>query len=250
MSMLGDDGRDSESLIDVLRKTSEMAEQLLRENEAMTDQLRSLEAELASAKARVNFLEQETARLRGTSSREPSSGDLAARLRQLSDEQNVLAHMMVVTDWLGRTRSARQALDTSCEVLHNLVGATIYEIWLRRDNDDEPVAVRADGDVQRIADRHELVARCMQQGRPAQPAGVADNTPPMCAPLHLDGRIVGALLVGELVEQVQSFGPLQRDLLGLLSERLPFAMCAGALHDQADGLHEVWQQTVRHWRSE
>jgi hypothetical protein len=213
-----------ESFLSTLRRSVEVVQDLLEAAARRDERIRSLDAELDNARQRIAFLERETSTLRDklATGIEPVS---MRYLEELIEEQNSFAHMFVTSDRLAGARSCDEAVQIAVEVLHNLIGAHQFGLWLRWD-DDPPVLVAPPDPRYRVAAgvHGELIQRAFATGDATGTDGV-----PIALPLVLDGRTVGVLLIASLVPQVgDALGRLQEDLARFLVERLPARLCAAA----------------------
>jgi hypothetical protein len=214
-----------------LRRSAEIAQELSRTTTAHAERIRSLETDLASARSRIHVLESELGRVRATLGGSDANRSLA-QLDALVEEQNCLAHLFVTSDRLALSRSPQAALQVAIEILHNLIGAHRYGIYLRFESDGEALLVAPSNPRYRATGKHqELVARLLDSGADAgRPARGVTGLLPICLPVRLEGTTVGALVIDELVPQLGgTFPRLQRDLLSLVAERLAPSMCVGAL---------------------
>ncbi len=219
-----------ESFLSTLRRSVEVVQDLLEAAARRDERIRSLDAELDSARQRIAFLERETSSLRDklATGIEPVS---MRYLEELIEEQNSFAHMFVTSDRLAGARTCAEAIQIAVEVLHNLIGADHFGLWLRWEG--APVLVAPPDPRYRVADgaHADLIARALDTGVAARPAGSANGADgvPVALPLVLDGRVVGVLLIATLVPQVGgALGRLQDDLARFVVERLPARLCAAA----------------------
>jgi hypothetical protein len=243
-----DDGNSDskvEAFLLALRRSAEIAHDLSRTTMEQAERIRSLDADLGSARARVAFLEGELSALRsrlGSADLEPGR---FAQLDALLEEQNCLAHLFVTSDRLARSRSAAETVQIADEVLHNLIGALRYGLWLRWESGDGGelalVAPVADRYRRGVTADDPLVAQGFGSRIPVRAAGTAAEAVPVAMPLLLEGRTVGVLHIAELVPHASGrMDRLQGDLLGLLCERLPVSLCIGALGPQTLDPRELW----------
>lgn len=223
----------AEAVLAAVRRSVDVVQEFLETSQRQAAVIKSLETELGAARGHIATLEGETARLRAEITAQHRSDEIEL----LIEEQNVLAHMFVVSDRLAAARSPREAVDIGIEVLHNLAGVHRYAVWVRP-KPGGPLRLVAPAEARyRDADPDgTLVARAL--GGVAPPR--AGATVPIAVPLYLDGVAVGALEVRELVPQVgPGLGRLQVDLLQFLSDRLAGAMCRAA-QSQHQPLQDAW----------
>lgn len=180
-------------------------------------------------------------------SADPPADGTASELEALIEEQTAVTHMFVTSDRLARATGPAEVIAIVTEVLHNLVGAHHYALWLRWDG--QPLLV-APADRRWRAEPGEdraLVERALATGQPARRDGAAADEVPVALPLIHEGETVGALLVVSLVPQVgERLGRLQEDLLGLLTERLPLALGLAALRVARRRSGDTWHEVRAH----
>lgn len=239
----------AELFLGTLRRSSELAQDLLRQISSQKLRLTSLQGELADARSRIRFLEQETQELRAKLPGGPND-DLAARLEALAEEQNALAHLFVTSDRFARVRSHSEAVQAAAELLHNLVGARSYGLWLRWRRDDRPLLVTSErSDRVDTAPFRELVTRCLDTGQVIRPAAAPPDSVPSCHPIRLESEVVGALLVESLVPQVGNhMGRLQIDLVDFVCDRFATSLCIGMMSSAASDRAELWDRVREHVR--
>lgn len=224
-----------EAFLGSLRQSAQIAQDLLRTTTQQEARIRSLEGELASARARVTFLEGETEHLRERLTSGVPDPARVEQLEGLMEEQNILAQLLVITDRLGRVQSAREVLQVATEVFHNLIGAKRYGIYVA-DEAGKPVLIAPHDERERraIDELGELVVQAIATGKESRREGAEDDSVPAAYPLRLGRTTVGAILVVELVPHMgAALDRLQQDLLRLLQDRLVDSMCLGALHHQS-----------------
>jgi hypothetical protein len=211
-----------------LRRSTELAEKLLSLNETQSSRIRELEDSVAAAEAKAKALEERlSASLRETQSHQVS---------ELMQEQNCLIHTFVASDRLMRSRSAREVLDTTAEILANFAGVVRYGLWLRWDDGPALVLARPVDAGDSLRNLKPAVERILSQGLVE---ARSDQELPLFIPLKLNERLVGVLAIEEFGQQVNEVGPLQRDLLNLLTERCSASLCVGALWGEARD-EKVW----------
>jgi hypothetical protein len=231
-----------DAFLNTLRRSAEIAQELIRSGAQQAERIRSLEGDLASARLRQSFLETELTKIRNLLGE--GGPDLAqlAMLEELVEDQNVLAQLFVTSDRLARVESVTDAVAVAVEIMHNLVGAHRYGVFVATERG--PIVVAPAEARYRVKDgeQRELLTQTLAAPAVDKPAQLkVGTTPPLCVPLRLGKRVVGALLIAELVPQVGgTLGRLQHELLSLLAERLASSMCLGAFHQERIGRGEPW----------
>jgi hypothetical protein len=231
-----------EAFLTTLRRSAEIAQELLRTATQQSERIRSLDGDLISAQSRIGFLEKEVGQLRDSlGPLAPGLADQAA-LEALLEDQNCLAQLFVTSDRLAGVRSVPEAIDVAVEVLHNLVGAHRYGVYVCLERDDEPWLV-APGEQryrQGIEEHRDVVLRTLKADN-RRTSLDPKTTSPLCVPLRFEDRTLGAIMIAEFVPQVgPQLGRLQIDLLSLLSDRLASSMCVGTLHQNAREQGQPW----------
>ncbi len=223
--------------LDTLKKSSKIAQDLINTNQEMSLRVLSLEAELANSRQQVSILNQEISQIRnGMTKIESKDSSLAKHFEEIVEEQNCLAHLFVTSDQLSQARSPKDAIRAAEEVLHNLIGALYYGIFLRWENESSPTLITPkNAENEKHLEPHlTLVGRCLESGRIQRPENNSEEDPPVCFPLMLESKVVGALLITELVHHNPQFERLQRDLVGLLSDRLAMSLCVGLCYKKLE----------------
>ena len=167
---------------------------------------------------------------RSSSRRPPRCGSgwrrrpTVSELEELLEEQNSLAHMFVTSDRMARARTPTEAIDIAVEVLHNLVGAHTYALWLRWEGRRGPVRAgrrrwRADPETGR-----ELVERAFATGAGARRRPPRRRRPgrDAAAPRRPHGR--RALHRQPGAAGRRRLGRLQEDLIQFVIDRLPLGL--------------------------
>lgn len=233
----------AEAFLENLRESARTAQDLIEQNGEMSKKIQSLEGELASSKTRIAFLEEETSRLRSSIAAGASTPDqqMAEQLRQLIEEQNCLAHLFVASDRLSTVGSPKAAVAAADEVLHNMVGAHRYSLWLHWPSTERLILVASAGDGSRDDDRV-LAQECIAKAKASRDYRLLSNKAPLVVPLMLGTDVIGAVVVTRLVSHLPSPGRLQRDLLALLGQRVGFAICAGAVHQRIQAPRGLWKE--------
>ncbi len=235
-----------EVFLAALRRSLGVVQEALNSAAQQEERTRSLEAELDSARQRIAFLERETTSLRDHLSRGTDTS-LRHEIEELIEEQSSFANMFVTSDRLARAHSPDEVVAIAVEVLHNLVGAHRFALWLRWDG--KP-ALFAPADRRWRAEPgvfSELIERALSTGAVAKRVGVGADAVPAALPLLHDGETVGVLLVAGMVPQVgDRLGRLQDDLLQFLVDRLPLALRLAALRVAQAGPGGAWNAVREH----
>jgi hypothetical protein len=246
----GDEGDDAQApfLVEDLRRSLKEVEDLVAANRQMAQRLQQLEDELDRSRRLLEDLEDQIVPGPARPAADGGAGaPSAAGAADADEQQNAMVHLFVVSEALADVASPDQAVRAAAEILANLVGARRFGIWFRWKDATRPTLVAAHPDAQPgELDAHvSLVQRCVGSGH-VQPSGASVATlAPVCVPLRLDSQVVGACLIVELLPQVPQLGLLQWDLLNLLSNRLPHAVCFGAASDRIANQAAVWSEVRR-----
>lgn len=232
--------------IETLRKSSKIAQDLISNNREMSVRVQSLEDDLKNGHNRIAFLEREVAQLRTGLAKIAfdDDGDLVHQFEQVMEEQNCLAHMFVTSEQLAHVSSPQDAVQAALEVLYNLIGAIEFGIWFRWDDQDPPIQVtpQVEADLRKLDKYMPLVERCLATGQAVLENKNTPDVPPVCVPLLLEGKCVGAVLVGTLVAHRPRLERLHHDLLMLLSLRLARTVCLTAFFNRLKDHTSLWAE--------
>jgi nitrate/nitrite-specific signal transduction histidine kinase len=197
--------------------------------------------------ARIDALEAEReqllSRFRGV---EAQNRDFSTRYHDIERENNNLANLYVASYQLHSTMELREVTQIILEILLNFVGAKTFAILIVDDELRRLRTLAAEGiDRARVPEEtisDGAVGRAIASGEPffdeARLGERADLTrPTVVVPLRIKDRVVGALVIWDLLSQKKALQEVDYELFNLLG-----AHAAAALQG-------AWLSTELHGRS-
>ena len=248
-----------EELRNMFSRARAFTEELLRENERLRFRVAGLERELeqsggnspsslsGSAKElteRLRALEKERdALLARFSQVEAMNRSVSARYEEIETQNNNLANLYVASYQLHATLNFAEVLDTVREILINLIGAEGFAIFwvderggrLRRELSQGmgagvPELVRPeDGPLKDAFQGQSYYANPLPE-----PEGVDAAHPIACIPLKIGPRVIGLVAIYRLLQQKESFEPLDFELFTLLAGHAATALFSSKLYQRSE----------------
>ena len=232
----------------LFRKGAELTDELVAENERLRGQVRDLEADatrmrtlLASDSAarelltKIEELETQKAALLGeVREAEAQSTRFSNRQREAEDELATLASLFIAADHLHRARSVDEVTGTVKDLLAQLVGAVAWTCYLSDEATSPPTLRAYVGASGAPTDNAFAVGTAKTPRlRSVEGAFVTGTTristegsevPRAAVPLRLDERVVGVMVVDELLPHKAGVTDLDRRLFELLSVHVVAAL--------------------------
>jgi GAF domain len=238
------------------RKGAQFTEELLKENERVRDRMVEIEAEnrklrahLASDEAirdllrKIDDLENEKMDLASRSARaEAVQDNFSAQYAEVENELAHFANLYVATSQLHTARSVRGVLRALKELLAQLLGAAAFAVYLLSDDGNDLVAVTSEGveaeTVARLPVTHGAIGRAFADGEVAirfegEMTEASIDKPVVIIPMHMDGRILGAIAIFGTLPQKTEFVYIDRELFKLLGAQAAPALINARLFTDA-----------------
>lgn len=254
-----------------LHKGAELAEELLRENQGMDEQLRQLREENATLRAHlasndairellvtIEGLEQERKLLLQRSGEiEQKFAQREQHQSEIERELNDLASLYVASFQLSSTLSVGRVIKHMCELLEQLVGAQSFVIYLLSADGSRGVPVGARGALPNALGPVSLedgpladacltgVARVTdpeQQRNPGDPIAVL--------PLVFAAEVVGVIGLYELLPHKRAWERVDQELFKLLSVHGATALIASNLYAKEAGARAALHDVLFHLEAE
>ena len=255
------------------KRGAEFAEELMRENEKLRFRIFQLEeqrlaeggatldraapasssgespiADLSALRTRLQQLEREREDLvRRFQGVERLNHDYGSRYQEIERENNSLANLYVASHQLHSTLDLREVTQIITEILLNFIGAKTFAIQLV---DEERAVLRtlaAEGvDRRNVPERRvdlaatDAVADVLRNGRPRYAEGALTpraitGPPAVTVPLKIGDRVVGLILVWELLAQKTGLVDVDFELFNLLGDHAGAALQSAKLHTDLEG---------------
>ncbi len=238
------------------RKGAQFTEELLKENERVRDRMVEIEAEnrklrahLASDEAirdllrKIEDLENEKMDLASRSARaEAVQDNFSAQYAEVENELAHFANLYVATSQLHTARSVRGVLRALKELLAQLLGAAAFAVYLLSDDGNDLIAVTSEGveaeAVARLSVTHGAIGRAFADGEVAirfegEMTEASIDKPVVIIPLHMDGRVLGAIAIFGTLPQKTEFVYIDRELFKLLGAQAAPALINARLFTDA-----------------
>jgi len=244
-----------QEFLQLYRKVEGFTQELLKENERLRFVVATLEQEKAaltgaspeevqSLKGRVQQLEGERdAILQRYKQVEQENLDFANRYLEIEEENNNLANLYVASFQLHSTLDFREVVQIVMEIVINLVGAEKFALMLLDERKGDLYAVSSEGvpreKIPHIRLGEGTIGRVARDGSPwvaegAAPAEVSFTEPHVVIPMRIKEQLIGAIVIYSLLEQKQSFSPLDFELFNLLAGHAATALFASKLYSESE----------------
>jgi len=242
------------------KRGAEFTEELMRENEKLRYRLVQLEEEnrvvrdtqrpgsaqgsLRELVARIEALELERTQLlkrfEGVST---TSQDVNARFHEIERENNNLANLYVASFQLHSTMDLREVTQIILEILLNFVGAKTFAIQLVDDERGVLRTLAAEGiDRTKVPEpslKEGRIADAIATGKPFFDDGLSSRgdleRPVIVVPLRTRDKIVGAVVVWDLLQQKTALQEVDYELFNLLGAHAASALQGAKLTAELNG---------------
>ena len=257
------------------KRGAEFAEELMHENERLRFRIAELEQREDSAKGgvpvpapgsrtlnavelrtRLDELEREReALIESFRGAEAANKDYLSRYQEIERENNNLANLYVASHQLHSTLELREVTQIIIEILLNFIGAKTFAIQLIDEERGILRTLAAEGIERARVPELPLQARtpasadaavedpvreAVRTGRPIFAAGRFDprpvSAPPsISVPLKIGDRVVGVILVWELLAQKPGLVDVDFELFNLLGDHAGSALQGAKLSTELEG---------------
>jgi hypothetical protein len=245
------------------KRGAEFTEELMRENEKLRYRVVQLEEErrvlvqrgdptpgsegrtLRELVARIESLESERAAIMSRfAGVEKESADFSARYHEIERENNNLANLYVAAYQLHSTMDLREVTQIILEILLNFVGAKTFAIQLVDDEHGKLRTLAAEGIDRARAPEGQAGespwAKVIATGKPfideTRLGARADLSKPLVvAPLRIRERVVGVIVVWDLLVQKTALAEVDYELFNLLGAHAASALQGAKLYSELDG---------------
>jgi hypothetical protein len=240
------------------KRAGEFTEGLLRENERLRFRILELETEIGQRQpqndanlsaaafrelvARIEDLERERERmLTRFRSVEAENQDFERRYKDIERENNSLANLYVASFQLHSTLDLREVTHIILEILLNFVGAKTFAILLLDDRRGTLRPLAAEGidrkQVPEVKSGEGLIGRVVTTGK-AEYGGATHGPvdlqrPAFVTPLLIKERVVGAIVVWDLLPQKPGLEYVDHELFNLLAAHAATAILGAKLATEA-----------------
>ncbi len=245
------------------KRGAEFTEELMRENERLRFRVVQLEEErrallsrgdptpgtaqstLRELVARIESLESERhALLERYAGVERASADFSTRYHDIERENNNLANLYVASYQLHSTMDLREVTQIILEILLNFVGAKTVAIQLVDDDKRRLRTLAAEG-----VDRAKIPETALDEGRVGHAIATGQPfydeerlrvrpdlaQPGIVVPLKIRERVVGAIVIWDLLVQKTALADVDYELFNLLGAHAAAALIGAKLNAELNG---------------
>jgi TATA-box binding protein (TBP) (component of TFIID and TFIIIB) len=235
-------------LREVVRRTKELAIELLRDNEQLRVQNLLLEKQKIEAeqrldasrlgkeneqlKSELDLLNQRLAQIEATSKK------FRRRYEDIEQHNMALSNVYIASTQLHSTLDFTEVVKTANEILWNLVAAPVFAIFLCDEKSGDLMFVGGEGVEGRFPDGriHEptgLIAESLKEGLSLFIDNEVKGDPLACIPLKVEERgVVGIIAVYEIEQHKERLSDLDKELFDLLASQTATAMTSSRVYTE------------------
>jgi nitrate/nitrite-specific signal transduction histidine kinase len=245
-----------QEFLQLYRKVEGFTQDLLKENERLRFVVATLEQEkeslksaaapedLQQLKGRLQQLEDERdALLHRFKQVEQENVDFANRYLEIEEENNNLANLYVASFQLHSTLDFKEVVQIVMEIVINLIGAEKFALMLLDERKGDLYAVSSEGlpreSLPHVRLGEGTIGGAAKEGGPwiaegRGPEQVTLTEPVVVIPMRIKEQLIGAIVIYSLLEQKQSFSPLDYELFNLLAGHAATALFASKLFSESE----------------
>ncbi len=239
------------------QRIESFTQELLKENERLRFKVAGLEQEkqsLASSVSaaapkelldRIKALEEEKESiLQRYQQVEEENVDFAKRYLEIEEENNNLANLYVASFQLHSTLDFKEVVQIVMEIVINLIGAEKFALMLLDENKGELYAVSSEGvprqKIPHIRLGEGIVGSTVQEGsgpyiaEGKSPDQITLTEPLVIIPMKIKDQTIGGIVVYSILEQKETFSPLDFELFNLLGGHAATALFASKLYSESE----------------
>ncbi len=172
---------------------------------------------------------------------EAENRQFAERYLEIEEENNNLANLYVASYQLHSTLALGEVLKIIIEIVINLIGAEVFAVYVQDEKSGALEAVASEGvetsTFPKIAPGAGVIGGSVSSGETfCGETGTSNDweSPIACIPLRVQDRPIGAIAIYSLLEQKESFTPLDHELFTLLAGHAATAIFAAQLYSQSE----------------
>lgn len=251
--------KKSEEFLQMIGKTKEFTEELLKENDRLRYRVAALESsggggagsealqrKIQELTDRVKKLENERVELDQRYRQvEEENKDFASRYIEIEEQNNNLANLYVASYQLHSTLDFNEVIRIVMEIIINLIGAETFCIMLLDEKSNDLRLVANEGldeykneKVQVGLGKIGIVAKSGEPyyiNQELETAGDVDFYHPLaCIPLKIKEHVIGVISVYKLFVQKEGFTAVDYELFTLLAGHAATAIFSSKLYSQSE----------------
>ncbi len=239
------------------QKVESFTQELLKENERLRYRVAGLEQENSSLEkaplargseellVTIKSLEEEkSALLTRYQQVEEENVDFAKRYLEIEEENNNLANLYVASFQLHSTLDFKEVVQIVMEIVINLIGAEKFALMLLDENREELSAISTEGvpreKIPHLRMGEGIIGKVVKEGKGPyiaegkSPSEITLTEPLVVIPMRIKDQVIGAIVVYSILEQKESFSPLDFELFNLLAGHAATAVFASKLYSESE----------------
>ena len=242
--------------LEMYNKVSKFTQELLAQNQELQSEMKKLEDERSrlyremggteerAIQKRIEELKREKEELLGRfKEMSQENKDFLERYREIEVENNNLANLYVASYQLHSTLDFSEVLEIITEIIINLIGAGKFAVLLHLEKQGMLKCVKAEGmnleDVPVVKIGEGLIGSVASSGdvyyrEPVEEAPEIDLEHPMvCVPMKIKDRLVGVIVVYELLPQKLRLEKVDYELFSLMAAHAATALFSARLYSES-----------------
>ncbi len=249
----------AEEFLQVFKKGAEFTQELLKTNEQLRYRVLQLEEENKGARTaagipseqykelamQIEALKKEKNEIASRAKEiESENKDFAQRYVEVEEENNNLANLYIASYQLHSTLDFKEVLQIILEIIINLIGAEEFGIFLLDEKTHELRIMASEG-----IDEHQVptvmlgtgvIGAVAKSGEPYFTEGALDTVkadwlnPLVAIPIKIKEHVIGVIVVYKLLQQKQSFTPLDHELFTLLAGHAATSIFSSKLYSESE----------------
>ena len=251
---MSDLNQRAQRLVDVLTRGKEFIEEVLRENERLHRNVAVLENSVSSHQNEAVRLREQlqskgderdrtTSRLRQL---EEENRDFAGRYIEMEQQTSNLANLYVASHQLHSTLDFKEVLQIVQEIVINFIGSECFAILLVDEESGELRTITSEGssilpDISNLVVRigEGKLGKVASSGQSDFAAGTFDqragtDRPLAVVPLKIKEKVIGLLVIYQLLQQKRAFSATDYELFSLLAGQAATAIFSAKLYCDAE----------------
>jgi nitrate/nitrite-specific signal transduction histidine kinase len=239
------------------QRVESFTQELLKENERLRYRVAGLEQENSTLTkagppqgadellSKIKALEEEKSGLLTRYQQvEEENVDFAKRYLEIEEENNNLANLYVASFQLHSTLDFREVVQIVMEIVINLIGAEKFALMLLDENREELSAISTEGvpreKIPHLRMGEGIIGKVVKEGtgpyiaEGKAPAEITLTEPLVVIPMRIKDQVIGGIVVYSILEQKESFSPLDFELFNLLAGHAATALFASKLYSESE----------------
>lgn len=253
--------RSGDEVFQIIKKGAEFTQELLKENERLRYRMVQLEEdniamqksspdgvsgdELSKLQKRLELLESEKKQIMERFKQvEEENKDFANRYLEIENENNNLANLYIASYQLHSTLDFKEVLRIILEIIINLIGAEKFAVMMLDEKTHQLNVVATEGmekeDVPPINLGAGVIGNVAKTGESyfkedlSHKETIVSTDPIVCIPMTIKERVIGVIVIYNLLQQKDKFSNLDYELFTLLAGHTATAVFSSKLYSESE----------------